>query len=920
MAPPPRERSTVFVGGKGSSFSAAAVYAVSRGLSKVAIDPAVLEKLSQLKKYPLKPLPYACVVHGSFLTFDESRAALSVLLNKFIVCESPVRPVIPLLIQETLDHAAGFETLDFGSSLGFLTSLCRLNGKKLDEIGVTADEIGMIENSCAASIAICAILDCCASDLVRVSDAVAALSSEVVRADVGLFDLSVSGDGFSMKDETDVAADMKVFLFGSKLAGKVDSAPFSDIPAVHGSFREAIRLLHGRTRIELNASIKGKKVLVSGINGKEKAFVASVLPLAMAIQSMSEASYGRAELVVASIVGEDLRSKVGDVFQKECPFIDALRNDFNSITSASSTGSNCVLVLHRVYDMLIKFREILAWESALALLAIEVDESVEKTPVVSLESSKGEKKSEKKKKKTLGKGTSIVRQLLKDRLSPDASVENVMNLVRVVHDLAGSFDPKDSELDTLLRKLKEIVESNEVRRLPKIPKGTRDFGKEQMAIRERAFSVIVGVFKKHGAVALDTPVFELRETLMGKYGEDSKLIYDLADQGGELCSLRYDLTVPFARYLAMNNISALKRYQIAKVYRRDNPSKGRYREFYQCDFDIAGQYEPMEPDFEVVRVLTELLNELSIGDYEIKLNHRKLLDGMLEICGVPSEKFRTVCSSIDKLDKQTFEHVKKELVVDKGLTSETAERIGAFVKKRGRPLEILSELTSDGSQFLGNSASIVALDELKILCTALDKSKCLNKVVFDLSLARGLDYYTGVIFEAVFKGTTQVGSIAAGGRYDNLVGMFSGKVVPAVGVSLGIERVFTIMEQLEKDRNQVIRATETQVLVAILGKDLTLAAELVSELWDAKIKAEFGLTKRVMNHITRAKQSGIPWMVIVGESELQGGVVKLKNIEASEEEVIRRDVIVEELQRRLGMYSKPNHSETGLNFRLADIK
>lgn len=194
-----------------------------------------------------------------------------------------------------------------------------------------------------------------------------------------------------------------------------------------------------------------------------------------------------------------------------------------------------------------------------------------------------------------------------------------------------------------------------------------------------------------------------------------------ASQGGELCSLRYDLTVPFARYLAMNNISALKRYQIAKVYRRDNPSKGRYREFYQCDFDIAGQYEPMEPDFEVVRVLTELLNELSIGDYEvyfaidtclmyyfviyltlfsnlmlfscvlccfslgaclclvvfqvsfssetvplsflqIKLNHRKLLDGMLEICGVPSEKFRTVCSSIDKLDKQTFEHVKKELV------------------------------------------------------------------------------------------------------------------------------------------------------------------------------------------------------------------------------------------------------------------
>jgi len=255
-----------------------------------------------------------------------------------------------------------------------------------------------------------------------------------------------------------------------------------------------------------------------------------------------------------------------------------------------------------------------------------------------------------------------------------------------------------------------------------------------MAIRERAFSIITDVFKMHGATALDTPVFELRETLMGKYGEDSKLIYDLADQvlfqhpctlflglmyylakeicscfdchartltiiypcevkdciailghsshyfvavfpcivlnvlpsnnlqGGELCSLRYDLTVPFARYVAMNNISALKRYQIAKVYRRDNPSKGRYREFYQCDFDIAGVYEPMEPDFEVIKVLTELLNQLDIGTYEIKLNHRKLLDGMLEICSVPPQKFRTVCSSIDKLDKQTFEQVKKELV------------------------------------------------------------------------------------------------------------------------------------------------------------------------------------------------------------------------------------------------------------------
>ncbi|KAK0576747.1 hypothetical protein LWI29_022688 [Acer saccharum] len=336
----------------------------------------------------------------------------------------------------------------------------------------------------------------------------------------------------------------------------------------------------------------------------------------------------------------------------------------------------------------------------------------------------------------------------------------------------------------------------------------------------------------------------MRETLTGKYGEDSKLIYDLADQGGELCSLRYDLTVPFARYVAMNGLTALKRHQIAKVYRRDNPSKGRFREFYQCDFDIAGQYERMGPDFEIIKILTELLDELDIGDYEIKLNHRMLLDGMLEICGVPPEKFRTICSSIDKLDKQSFDQIKKEMVEEKGLTVETADKIGDFVKERGSPLVLLSKLKLEGSLFLENNSSKLALDDLAIMFEALEKSKCIDKVVFDLSLARGLDYYTGVIFEAVFKGATQVGSIAAGGRYDNLIGMFGTKQVPSVGVSLGIERVFTIMEQLQKERNQTVRATETQVLVALLGDKLPLAAELVSELWNAKVKAEYMVHKK----------------------------------------------------------------------------
>ncbi|KAK2378533.1 histidine--tRNA ligase, cytoplasmic [Trifolium repens] len=158
--------------------------------------------------------------------------------------------------------------------------------------------------------------------------------------------------------------------------------------------------------------------------------------------------------------------------------------------------------------------------------------------------------------------------------------------------------------------------------------------------------------------------------------------------------------------------------------------------------------------------------------FEIKLNHRKLLDGMMQICGVPPEKFRTICSSIDKLDKQPFEQIRKEMVDEKGLTAETADRIGTFVKEKGHPLTLLSKLKQEGSAFIENAGSVDALNDLEILFNALDGSKRLDKVVFDLSLARGLDYYTGVIFEAVFKGGAQVGSIAAGGRYDNLIGMF----------------------------------------------------------------------------------------------------------------------------------------------------
>lgn len=730
----------------------------------------------------------------------------------------------------------------------------------------------------------CKLMDQSSSALSTVAIASAALSCEAARANLSAFDLTDSGDGSVSKEDIGVSSDIKVLLNGSKLAvssnkgdDKVNTDSFSKIPVVYGNVREAVKSLHSVIRVVSNSGEK--------LGGK-------VLHLCFELRNLGEDSLERVRSNLGSVGVECLKG----IFEKECLSEESLRNGVKLAVEAG-LEKDYVKLVKDVELVLGIVWKIVSWEAVTAFFVLEGVEFLnEKTGGKGGEFDGGNVKAEKKKKKKvlLGKGTSVIVEMIKDRLMSKGE-----GLEKIVEKFLSFLDPKSADFDGLLKKVKEILESNESRRIPKTPKGTRDFAKEQMTIRKKAFSIITKVFERHCATALDTPAFELKETLTGKYGEDSKLIYDLADQGGELCSLRYDLTVPFSRYVAMNGLTSFKRYHIDKVWRRDNPSKGRYREFYQCDFDIAGQYEKMGPDFEVVRILSEVLNALNIGDYEIKLNHRKLLDGVLEICGVPPAKFRTICSSIDKLDKQSFEQVKKEMVEEKGLSVETADKIGTFVKIRGPPLELLSKIMggTEGSELLKHNASKEALGDLSILFDALYKSRCIDKVVFDLSLARGLDYYTGVIFEAAFKGGVQVGSIGAGGRYDNLIGNFGTKQVPAVGMSLGIERVLTIME--EKAQNQAVRATETQVLVAVLGDKLAVAAELVSELWDVDIKAEYKVHKKVMKHIEYAIDSKIPWMVIVGERELNEGIVKLKNIETTNEEVIPRSNLVGELQQRL---------------------
>uniref|UniRef100_A0A1A8L1P9 histidine--tRNA ligase n=1 Tax=Nothobranchius pienaari TaxID=704102 RepID=A0A1A8L1P9_9TELE len=491
-------------------------------------------------------------------------------------------------------------------------------------------------------------------------------------------------------------------------------------------------------------------------------------------------------------------------------------------------------------------------------------------------------------------------------------------LMRPVHSAVGiTVAQIDEEVAKLLElKAKLGGDDGKHQFVLKTAKGTRDYNPKQMAIREKVFSTIVACFKRHGAETIDTPVFELKETLTGKYGEDSKLIYDLKDQGGELLSLRYDLTVPFARYLAMNKITNIKRYHIAKVYRRDNPAmtRGRYREFYQCDFDIAGQYDAMIPDAECLKIVHEILSELELGDFRIKVNDRRILDGMFAVCGVPDDKFRTICSTVDKLDKMSWEDVKSEMVNEKGLSEQVADLIGEFVSMQGG--RDLAERLLQNPRLSQNKLACSGLSDVKLLFSYLELFQATDKVVFDLSLARGLDYYTGLIYEAVLtqaglsgdtlngaEDSVSVGSVAGGGRYDGLVGMFDpkGRKVPCVGVSFGIERIFTIMEQKAESSADKVRTTEVQVMVASAQKNLLEERlKLVTDLWKAGIKAEVMYKKnpKLLSQLQHCEESGIPLVAILGEQELKDGVVKLRVVATREEVDLSRADLIREIRRR----------------------
>lgn len=401
------------------------------------------------------------------------------------------------------------------------------------------------------------------------------------------------------------------------------------------------------------------------------------------------------------------------------------------------------------------------------------------------------------------------------------------------------------------------------------------------------------------------------------------------------------------------SIQSIKRYHLAKVYRRDQPAmtKGRLREFYQCDFDIAGTYDPMLPDAEILRILSEVFQELGWeGRYSIQINHRGILDGIFEVCGVPKEKIRTISSAVDKLDKASWEEVRKEMTEEKGLDGDIADQIWNYVQKKGGR-DVLQQLRDD-EKLAENKSMQKGMDDMDLLFNYLDTFNVLDKTEFNLSLARGLDYYTGLIFEVITEGSAPpaksenrnnslkpprpskkekavnnfdedrsddpsvgVGSVAAGGRYDELVGMFSGKSqIPCVGLSLGVDRIVSIAKaRMEADKAAAaLRSSEVDVFVmAFGGKGFTgLLVERLKVckiLWDAGIKAEFAYKQKpkLPAQFKAAETNEVPFAVILGEDEQAKGQVRIKELglEAghAEKDGVLVDLtnLVEELKQRL---------------------
>lgn len=418
---------------------------------------------------------------------------------------------------------------------------------------------------------------------------------------------------------------------------------------------------------------------------------------------------------------------------------------------------------------------------------------------------------------------------------------------------------------------------------PRIFKGARDFLPEQMLHRERIIDVMRSVFKKYGYAPIETPAIEYLGVLAGKYGEDAdRLIYKLDYKVGtkDQAALHYDLTVPFSRLMAMNPNLPLpfKKYQIQPVWRADRPQphQGRFREFYQCDIDAAGS-SSMLIDAEMVAITYEVLKALNFKTFVIKINNRKILNGITQYIGLQSDMTQEVCRSIDKLDKIPWEEVEKELI-DKNFSQESILKLGDLLNQK------LSIATLKGA-LAGIEIAQEGLEELELLFYYLEQLNVDSQhYTFDLSLARGLDYYTGTIFETKLSDQPHMGSLTGGGRYDELIGMFSGRDIPAVGTTLGLDRIFTAMQQL--DMLEDIK-TSTKVMVTVFSpEEIQYSLKLASALRQAGIATEvYPEPAKLKKQFSYADKKEIPYIAILGEVEIKENKVTIKDLKTGHQQL-----------------------------------
>jgi len=425
---------------------------------------------------------------------------------------------------------------------------------------------------------------------------------------------------------------------------------------------------------------------------------------------------------------------------------------------------------------------------------------------------------------------------------------------------------------------------------PSIPKGTRDFGQTEMARRNYIFDTIKGVFSLYGFQQIETPAMENLSTLMGKYGEEGdKLLFRIQNSGEKAAlapekGLRYDLTVPFARYVVQHREELsfpFKRYQIQPVWRADRPQKGRYREFYQCDVDVIGS-DSLIGELELIQIVEEVYRRLGIRVC-LHINNRKILAGIAEVIDAP-DKMVDITVAIDKLDKIGVDAVNAELA-ERGLTSEAVEALQPILNLSGTTAEKLVALRG----ILANSeVGLKGVEEMESLFGLIDATGVQLNIELDLCLARGLNYYTGAIFE-VKALDAQIGSITGGGRYDNLTGIFGLPGVSGVGISFGADRIYDVLTELDLFPKEL--QSTTQVLFATFGTDeLTYALSWAKELRAKGVSVEvYPESTKMKKQMGYADAKQIPFVAIVGGDEMAQHKVMLKNMTTGEQNLVTLD-------------------------------